>query len=945
MLKRMILHSPVLFALLLIANPLFVNALLANEPKVVVIGIDGLRADALEQAFDRGIAPNLKWLADNGTYCPNATVSDLTFSGPGWSDLLYGIHRDQHGVTTNSVSGNIFSGSNQRNHKDLLALVKQQDPSLTTARWTTWEPLSTTRTPGGTDYNFYRPYSQNGDFLVTQDAVAYFQNRNADVSFFYLGDVDIAGHSLGFHPAIPGYLAEISSTDALIGDLLNSIRGRSGYQTGEENWLFLVGSDHGGNLGRGHNGNRAWDRHTFMIVSGNDAIIQIQDHGAKNVDIVTTALAHMGLDRPENLAGNVVGLTGSYFPPVVQNSNLIFNGDAEFDHGFPSIDLDQAIAGWVEQTEADYLAESAARNGFDTGTVIAYGSSGFPGESTPGVGMNDANFFCGSARGGTAAMSQFIDLTPLSLLIETGDAEFVLSAELGGRGTEADYAEVAAIFRDANGDIVSRAFVEPVKSEDRQGQTSFLFRSSTGFLPRTTRSVEVVLSLHGTHAYADNLRLVIREGSGCLELIALETFDELELIPFSQLGDENVGDYSADIPNWTIDNSNLASPSAELAFNGVTAMNVDSWIDQQGAQIGRGSSGLLGVGTGNTALVFDSDAWHDFSGKETNGFDSAISSTYQLTNAEAASLVIEFDWEFATEGTQLATVEISFDGGSTWQNLLFLDSESYNNNTILSNQARFEAFQHFFPTSNEMTLRFRKQQATNNWWFAVDNVRVSASGGTIRLDDFEGLNMEPFSLGGDDILGDGSDFTNDIGEWTVDNSRMRASSSELAYQGWTAMDVQSWIEEQNGQERSIFRAPPRTLLWLRTPMPGTITSVRAAPMATTVLSPRRLTSAGLTPPHLRSASTTNFGSTVSSAGPARSHSMVGSNSKPFSTWIHRTPNLPRTNWSADRLSHFRKSTLCRARTTSSSGLVVPMQTTIGGSPSITWRSKVSPRPA
>ncbi len=122
--------------------------------KVLVIGVDGLRPSALERAMIQGLAPNLAELAQSGTYCWNSATSDLTFSGPGWTDLLAGVHRDQHLVETNSVSGNKFANSNQHAFPDLLALCKSLDPTLRTARWTTWSPLSITRTPGGDGLQF-----------------------------------------------------------------------------------------------------------------------------------------------------------------------------------------------------------------------------------------------------------------------------------------------------------------------------------------------------------------------------------------------------------------------------------------------------------------------------------------------------------------------------------------------------------------------------------------------------------------------------------------------------------------------------------------------------------------------------------------------------------------------------------------------------------------------
>ncbi len=361
----------VIVVLLCLSTPIF-----SQTPKAIVIGIDGLRPDALERAFAQGIAPNLKALADAGTYCQGTATSDLTFSGPGWTDILCGVHRQKHGVVTNSVTGSIFSNSNQASFPDLLKIVKSARPTSRTARWTTWAPLEQTKSPGGSDYSFFREYSQNGDFLVTQDAIRFYRQDNADVAFFYLGDVDITGHSFGFHPRIGTYLAEIANTDHLIGQLVNSIKARPGYLNGSEDWLFVVCTDHGGNLGRGHSGNRPWDREVFLIVSGGGSLVQRSTFGSQNVDVVPTVLEHMGIDLPSHLDGQPVG---SYPDPVAQIEigwNLVLNGDAEYDAGFTSNNFDQKVSGWNEHVDADFYAEKSSRTGDQSITLMKYNSAG-----------------------------------------------------------------------------------------------------------------------------------------------------------------------------------------------------------------------------------------------------------------------------------------------------------------------------------------------------------------------------------------------------------------------------------------------------------------------------------------------------------------------------------------------------------------------------------------
>jgi predicted AlkP superfamily phosphohydrolase/phosphomutase len=74
------------------------------KKKVLIIGIDGCRTDALLAAK----APNLYALIRAGAFADKtriisprpAGVAD-TISGPGWSSILTGVSADKHGVRDN----------------------------------------------------------------------------------------------------------------------------------------------------------------------------------------------------------------------------------------------------------------------------------------------------------------------------------------------------------------------------------------------------------------------------------------------------------------------------------------------------------------------------------------------------------------------------------------------------------------------------------------------------------------------------------------------------------------------------------------------------------------------------------------------------------------------------------------------------------------------------
>ncbi len=313
--------------------------------------------------------------------------------------------------------------------------------------------------------------------------------------------------------------------------------------------------------------------------------------------------------------------------------------------------------------------------------------------------------------------------------------------------------------------------------------------------------------------------------SGQLQTVAYDDFENLHptMVPFTlPLNIYADGtDYSTDIRTgtpreWTIDNSQMGNPPGsgtafcqEPGYNGWTAMDVASWTAEQGVQIGRTT---LGLDVRNTALVADPDAYYDFPSAPFGAdyFNSYISRNYDLTGFNINTIQITFDYEFAIENNQRGTVEVSFDGGATWQIVLNLVKGALPNNTIILGPGTFSAGADFTPTSDQMLLRIGCLTAGNNWWFAVDNVHVTTTDGFDDFEDFEGLPMVSFMNEAPGATPptsprfDGTDFTNVIPNWTIDNSLSGGYCKEPGYDGWTAMDIKCWVNEQGGQGRSLF---------------------------------------------------------------------------------------------------------------------------------------------
>jgi arylsulfatase A-like enzyme len=127
--------------------------------------------------------------------------------------------------------------------------------------------------------------------------------------FVYFGQVDGTGHAKGFHPTVKEYMTAIHRVDGYVGQLLSAMQSRKDFE--KEHWLVLVCTDHGG-LGTNHGGGRnVPEIHTvFAIVNGDGAAKGAIKGATHQVDMVATALAHLGIEpKPEwQLDGRAIGL-------------------------------------------------------------------------------------------------------------------------------------------------------------------------------------------------------------------------------------------------------------------------------------------------------------------------------------------------------------------------------------------------------------------------------------------------------------------------------------------------------------------------------------------------------------------------------------------------------------------------------------------------------------
>lgn len=305
--------QPFRFALVLFAIA-HCTAFAEERPvnRVLLIGIDGCRTDAIQAADP----PHLRSLIDHGAFSDATNIVGTrgdkadTVSGPGWSNFLTGVWPDKHGVTNNQ-----FKVTHYDDFPHFFARLKSAFPQANTCSYCTWPPIQDLMVSCADESAcFPRDAKTEPDYAaadkrcVTQ-AIETLKNGDPDAMFVYFGNVDAIGHRTGFHRSVPEYLAALKVVDTHVGELLEALRKRPNYA--QENWLILVGTDHGGR-GTSHGGGRESSEvnTVWLIVSGHGAKPGKIEGRTNQVDLVATALTHLGvsIDPQWKLDGHAVGL-------------------------------------------------------------------------------------------------------------------------------------------------------------------------------------------------------------------------------------------------------------------------------------------------------------------------------------------------------------------------------------------------------------------------------------------------------------------------------------------------------------------------------------------------------------------------------------------------------------------------------------------------------------
>lgn len=295
-----------------------------KEKKTAFIILDGISADVLEMVD----TPNLDEVIDAGSYSraylggeAGGYSESPTVSAVGYMHVITGVWSNKHNVYGNDVENPNY------NYWSIFRLMEEQQPEKTSAIYSSWldnrtklvgDSLEATdRLEIDIHYDGFEldtltfpqdeegKYVQSIDDTVTQLAGKSIKENGPDLSWVYMWYTDSAGHYYGDGTR---YYNAIKKADEQIGRIWDAIQYREA--NFNEDWLFLVTTDHGRALpdGKGHGGHSKRERTVWVITNQPDNNLYFQAMKPAVVDLFPTMARFMGLELPGQLDKELDGV-------------------------------------------------------------------------------------------------------------------------------------------------------------------------------------------------------------------------------------------------------------------------------------------------------------------------------------------------------------------------------------------------------------------------------------------------------------------------------------------------------------------------------------------------------------------------------------------------------------------------------------------------------------
>ncbi|MGG5506916.1 MULTISPECIES: alkaline phosphatase family protein [unclassified Myroides] len=314
----------------------------SKKRKVLFVILDGIAYDMLSEK----VSPTLMKIGKEGyltkayvgggkdTYSQTPTVSAV-----GYNSLITGTWVNKHNVFGNSIKAPNY------NYPTIFKLVKDLAPTKKIAVFSTWMDNRTKLIGEGLpqtnslkmDYSFdgfelddrlfpkdkQSDYIKEIDNIVVHRADEYIRKYAPDVSWVYLQYSDDIGHRFGDSPELN---QAIAFEDELVKKLYAAVEYRE--EEMNEDWLFIVTTDHGRTAedGKHHGGQTDRERSIWILSNKKELNNYPKAFEPSIVDILPTMLSFLNLEVEEEIKREFDG-NNLYAPILIDDLKAQVNAN------------------------------------------------------------------------------------------------------------------------------------------------------------------------------------------------------------------------------------------------------------------------------------------------------------------------------------------------------------------------------------------------------------------------------------------------------------------------------------------------------------------------------------------------------------------------------------------------------------------------------------------
>jgi len=200
--------------------------------KVLYLVVDGARGQSVLDAN----TPNIDAILPHAIYSwVGLSDPDATANATNWANMLTGVKKDKHKVTTDDLTNNDL-----QNYPVIFNRIKETNPNSKIVSYTSSTVFKSLTT--GADVS---------NLVANDDAVkaGLISNLTSDTSTVVVGHftgINAAGAAAGsgYDVSFPAYKAAIEKFDTSVGEILTALTKRPNYNN--EQWLVVIASSAGG---------------------------------------------------------------------------------------------------------------------------------------------------------------------------------------------------------------------------------------------------------------------------------------------------------------------------------------------------------------------------------------------------------------------------------------------------------------------------------------------------------------------------------------------------------------------------------------------------------------------------------------------------------------------------------------------------------------------------